>query len=255
MSARTAHSVPATTSQDLWLSTVADRPDAPRRLVCFPHAGGSASFFRGWSAVRGTAVHAVRYPGRAERLAEPCATDLRMLAGEIAEVLLPLADRPLALFGHSLGAAVALETARALQSRGVHLAHLFVSGSRAAPLPPPEPNPDDDVDDAALAARLAGMGGTDPELAADPFFQELVIPYVRADGRMFHDYVMTPGPLLTCPVTSVVGDADTDADLRPWPELTWGRFREQLVPGDHFYLVDEPPYGLVEAAWGAVPTR
>ncbi|WP_405554219.1 thioesterase II family protein [Streptomyces sp. NBC_01171] len=240
-------------THELWLHTVAERPDATHRLVCFPHAGGSASFFREWAAVPDCTVHAVRYPGRAERLAEPCATDLRALADDIARALLPLADRPLVLFGHSLGAAVALETARSLQGRGVGIAHLFASGSRNAPLPEPEPFTDDGEDDATVAARLVAMGGTDPELAADPFFQELVIPYVRADGRLFHSYAMDPGPLLTCPVTTIVGDADADADLRPWPELTSGPFRERTVRGGHFYLIDEPPYALVEQELAGAP--
>jgi len=243
------------TPQSLWLQTVADRPDAARQLVCFPHAGGSASFFREWSAVPDSAVYAVRYPGRAERMAEPCATDLRALAGEIAEALLPLADRPLTLFGHSMGAAVALETARSLQVRGVHVAHLFASGTRNAPLPEPAPYTEDEDDDATVAARLVSMGGTDPELAADPFFQELVIPYVRADGRLFHGYAMMPEPVLTCPVTTIVGDSDVDADLRPWPELTSGPFRERTVRGGHFYLIDEPPYALVEAELTTAPAR
>lgn len=244
------------TLQDTWLQTVVDRPDAERRLVCFPHAGGSASFYREWSAVRHTSVYAVRYPGRAERMAEPCATDLRELAARIAEALEPLTDRPLSLFGHSLGAAVALETARSLQERGLPVAHLFASGSRNAPLPEPEPYTEDEDDDATVAARLVSMGGTDPELAGDPFFHELVIPYVRADGRMFHDYTMAPGPLLTCPVTTLVGDTDEDADRRPWPELTSGPFREATVRGGHFYLIDEPPHALVEEVLGGLrPAR
>jgi surfactin synthase thioesterase subunit len=243
------------TLRDRWLHTTADRPSAPRRLVCFPHAGGSASFFRQWCAVRDSAVYAVRYPGRAERMAELCATDLRALAADIAEALLPLADRPLALFGHSMGAAVALETARSLRDRGVHVAHLFASGSRNAPLPEPEPYPEVEDDDATVAARLVSMGGTDPAVAADPFFQELVIPYVRADGRLFQSYAMAPGPVLSCPITAIVGDADADADLRPWPELTYGRFRQRAVPGGHFYLIDQPPYALVEEELSAAPAR
>lgn len=62
---------------------------------------------------------------------------------------------------------------------------------------------------------------------------------------MFHSYIPRPEPLLRCPVTTIVGDADPDADRRPWSELTGGGFREQRVPGDHFYLVPEPPYALV----------
>ncbi|MET8849707.1 alpha/beta fold hydrolase [Amycolatopsis sp. NPDC004625] len=234
---------------DVWLQCTVVHGEPRPRLVCFPHAGGSASFFRDWGRHLGDLeVHAVRYPGRAERLDEPPPEDLARLGREIAEALLPLADRPIALFGHSLGAVVALETARSLEAAGVRPAHLFASGARHAPYPGPPPGELEDDD--TTASRLAALGGTDPELAADPLFQELVLPYVRSDGRMFHAYGHRPEPLLRCPVTSIVGDADVDADRRPWAELTEGTFRERNVRGDHFYLVAEPPYPLVRECLG-----
>ena len=54
---------------DSWLHCAVPHPEAGRRLVCLPHAGGSASFFREWGGhLPGIEVHAVRYPGRAEAL-------------------------------------------------------------------------------------------------------------------------------------------------------------------------------------------
>ncbi|MER7165424.1 alpha/beta fold hydrolase [Micromonospora sp. NPDC000207] len=229
---------------DRWLHRAVECPDPRRRLVAFPHAGGSATFFRDWGRhLPGTEVLAVRYPGRAERIDEPLPSDLTRLAADVADVLTERADLPLVLFGHSMGAVVALETARALQDRGVRPAHLVASGSRAAPLPPPEPD-DSDGDD--LALRLAELGGTDRAMLDDPFFQELVLPYIRSDGEMFHSYRHRTDPVLHCPVTTVVGDVDADADRRPWPELTDAGFREHVVPGHHFYLVDQPPYELLD---------
>ncbi|MEV5957082.1 alpha/beta fold hydrolase [Streptomyces sp. NPDC051987] len=232
-----------------WLHCPLPLPDPPRRLVCFPHAGGSAAFFREWGEqLPGIEVHAVRYPGRAERIAEPAATDLRQLAHAIADVLEPLADRPLLLFGHSMGAVVALETARCLERRGIHPAHLVASGSRDAPYPGPEELTEPDEDDATVVARLLALGGTDPALAADPEFQQLVVPYVRDDGRMFHGYSPRPDDEpLRCPVTTIAGDVDEDADRRPWHELTVGPHREHIVTGDHFYLVPRPPFSLLQA--------
>ncbi|WAZ27319.1 thioesterase domain-containing protein [Streptomyces cinnabarinus] len=112
---------------------------AVHRLVCLPHAGGSASVFKEWgSNLPGIEVQAVRCPGRAERIDERSPTDLHHLAFEIADTFDPSDERPKALFGHGMGALVALEAARVFQAGGTRLAHLFASGTRnAASYPSP----------------------------------------------------------------------------------------------------------------------
>ncbi|MFF3222390.1 thioesterase II family protein [Nocardia suismassiliense] len=237
-----------TQSTEQWLECDVVRLEAPQRLICFPHAGGSASFFRQWGRqLNDIEVCAVRYPGRAQRMAEPSPTDLQHLGADIAEALVSLSDRPMALFGHSMGAVVALETARHLEEQGISVAHLFASGSRNAPLPDSAADQAEEDPD-MLSQRLIDLGGTNAELVADPFFQELVLPYILGDARMFHSYSNRALPLLRCPVTTIFGDADADSDRRPWPELTEGTFCEQLVSGDHFYLTPNPPFDLIRTS-------
>ncbi|MFH8757262.1 thioesterase II family protein [Streptomyces atroolivaceus] len=235
-----------------WLHCTIRRPDASYRLICFPHAGGSASAFRGWAdGLPEYEVHAVCYPGRAARLDEPLPTDLPRLAADTAQALRPLLDRPVAFLGHSMGAVVAFETARLLQAEGHQVAHLFASGARAPQLARPEGSGTAGMDDDAIADALTALGGTDAELLADPDFRELVLPYVCGDFRMFDAYTHRPGAALACPVTAIAGDADPQVGAHhaaAWSEVTDGPFTHHTVPGDHFYLTPRPPFRLIEAA-------
>ncbi|GAA0960546.1 thioesterase II family protein [Actinocorallia libanotica] len=233
-----------------WLRCPDPRPWATTRLVCFPHAGGSAVAYRTWGKAASPAleVHAVQYPGRADRIREPMMSDARQAARLIAAALAPLTDRPLALFGHSMGTILAYETALALQARGVPPAHLFLSGAPAVHLRDESGNPADKDDD-ALVAHLVELGGTDGAALSDPELRALVLPYVRADYRLIQKYAHRPGPRLTCPVTGLAGDADphgTVEKVARWGELTDGAFELKAFPGDHFYLNDRQEELLAE---------
>src|SRR4051812_25453397 len=107
----------ATGSTNLWLRRFHPVSDPPIRLACLPHAGGSASFFLPVSKTffPHCEVLAVQYPGRQDRRHEKCIDNVSELADLVAEQLLGLTDRPLAIFGHSMGATVAFEVALRLE--------------------------------------------------------------------------------------------------------------------------------------------
>ncbi|GAA4617558.1 alpha/beta fold hydrolase [Actinoallomurus liliacearum] len=226
-----------------WLRCFQARPAAATRLICFPHAGGSAAFYRPLAmAATEVEVHIAEYPGRADRLFEPLVDDAGRIARAVTEALGPLLDRPVALFGHSMGATIAHETARLLTARGVPPTHLFVSASRASHDRPGGPADEvlHDKDDDAFVAELVRLGGTDARALADPQLRELVLPYVRSDFRLIETYRHEPGPRLDLPITAFSGNADpivTIAQAERWAELTTGEFTLRVFPGDHFYVV------------------
>lgn len=225
-----------------WFRCADPRPDAAVRLFCFPHAGGSAVFYRTWSAriAEHVELSVVQYPGRADRLAEPVIEDAPTLVRRVTTALSPLCDRPVALFGHSMGAVIAYEVARSLQTLGSPPVHLFVSGHRSADLPGDVRY--SQLDDDALVETLMRMGGTDAELFADPDLRELVLPYVRGDLRLLDLYRHRPEPKLSVPITAIMAaDDETEPpDLAPgWADLTSGAFAQLVLPGDHFYLVPQ----------------
>lgn len=225
-----------------WIRRYHPAPSAGARLVCFPHAGGSASYYRPLSAqlVSRLDTAVVQYPGRQDRRGEPPVTDIAVLAEHVATALsADPDDRPLALFGHSMGALAAYEVALRLQRPPVAL---VVSGKRAPSTAVPETV--HLLDDAGILAGLRGLSGTDAVLFSEPELQAMALPALRADYAALGAYRWTPRPSPACPITVLGGDRDP---LAPVPELAeWGGHTSagltmEIFPGGHFYLTDHLP--------------
>lgn len=223
-----------------WLRVYHSPPAARLRLVCLPHAGGSASAYRSWAALLPEAIElvAIQYPGREDRLADPLIDDIAEVIERISAALRTLPSRPYALFGHSMGSAVAYELAHHLRVSGQpEPVRLFVSGRRA---------PADAVggsvhlgDDEALCTELLRLGGTDAQVLADPALRRMVLTYVRNDYRLIERYRPTSRPPLACPVTAFAGQDDPEfstAHSVGWARLSTGGTDAESFPGSHFYL-------------------
>lgn len=240
--ARGGQPVPPTGSR--WLRRFHHAPrDAPRLLV-LPHAGGNASYFFPLSAALEpyADVLVVQYPGRQERFGEPCVESLHDMADLITSQLLDapgdLLDRPLAVFGHSMGASLAFEVACRLRDAGLPPAALTVSGRRAPSIP--APGSVHLADDERLIADMKLLGGTDERMLDHPELLAAILPAVRSDYVATETYRFHGAAPLDCPITALIGDTDPRVDepqARAWRTHTTGVFRLRSYAGGHFFLV------------------
>ena len=217
-----------------------DRPSADVRLFCLPFAGGSAATYRTWGSQLPSRIDVcpVELPGRGTRFAEPPMRDFAALVDHLAEALEPLFDRPVAFFGHSLGARVALELARRQLGRVVHL---YASACPAPHRDRASASAHGAMSDEDLVALLRRWGGTPEEVLQNAELLALALPILRADLGLLDAYQGTATPRLDCPITVFAGTKDEDIpleDARAWSECTSAEHRLVVLEAGHFFVTE-----------------
>lgn len=230
--------------------------------VCLPHAGCGASAFANTARqfLQNTQNCIYRYPARETRLAEPPAVDLKNLASRILDELPPQLDqRPMAVFGHSMGARIGYEIAHQMLMRGNRpLRKLVVSSS-------PAPNLARPIDQSYRGSRedfvsyLHRLGGMPAELLEVEELVDLLLPALRADFAMLDAYEPTaPLPSLSCPIDVFYSPEDrstTFKEVEGWADISSGKVTFHKLTGGHFYFSSQKQTLTQILTGGADTTR
>ncbi|MEU3626944.1 thioesterase II family protein [Amycolatopsis coloradensis] len=216
----------------------APAPGAGVRLVCCPHAGASAAAFAAMAVAVPSTIEAlcVEYPGRGGKRGAGIG-DIGEVADRICAEVLDRGDVPVAVYGHSMGAAVAFEVTWRLEQEGAEPTRLFVSG-RKAPSTALElalPGNED------IVAELRALGGIPPRILGRPAFRDMIVSVVRNDYRANLAYRAAPERVVRAPITFLLAAGDPYVDVeaaRAWTRHTSAELRVTRFPGDHFFLRD-----------------
>ncbi|BCA53912.1 thioesterase [Nitrospira sp. KM1] len=210
------------------------------RVVGIPYAGGGPAMFRSWAQELPSNIElcAVQLPGREGRMKEEPIRDLRDVVDELAEAITGVLDRPIVLFGHSIGGLIAFELTRELRRRyGFEPVHLFVSGC-----PAPQSSIGEllyDLPDAEFLEHMRRFNGTPKEVLEHPELMQLLLPVLRADFALRDTYEYREEPPLDCPISCFGGMDDREVDfakLEGWRRHTNGSFEWTMFQGDHFFV-------------------
>jgi surfactin synthase thioesterase subunit len=235
--------VTAADVSNVWIRRYHPAPDSDVRLICFPHAGGSASYFHPVSARFAPTVDVIslQYPGRQDRRHEPCVADIETLADQLADELRTLPAKQTVLFGHSMGAVLAFEVARRLEDAGAWSPSSVVASGRRSPSSWREETVHRLGDDGVIA-EIKALNGTSAALFDDDEILRMAMPSIRNDYRAVEVYRSAPDRTIACPIVVLVGDVDpktTVAEARDWQRHTTGGCRVRVLPGGHFFLVQQ----------------
>ncbi|MFE9452188.1 amino acid adenylation domain-containing protein [Streptomyces sp. NPDC006739] len=235
-------------------------------LVCFPYAGGNAVNYRpmaGELAGSGLTVLAVDLPGHdlAARH-EPFAPITRVAEQVVAEISARGLTRVM-LWGHSSGAAPAVETARRLQERGVHVIRVFLGAQLLGTADERRAAIGDLTGrgDAETAARLAGDSGYTELAELNERHAAHIGAAYRHDclsaHRYFLDALDSPPPVkLSAPVSVVVAADDPHTTGHTHRHRDWLLLAEhvdlyELADGGHYFPRTRPAEAA-RAVLGAV---
>jgi pyochelin biosynthetic protein PchC len=219
-------------------------PDAAATLVCFPYAGGGPRVFRQWPRMLPgfVQVYAAQLAGREGRAAEQPLTDLRSQVTELVAAVRPLGDRPLVLFGHSLGATLAAHVAQEVFPVLSRPSALVVA-ARHSPWGPAPVARESTMDDEELVEAFHRGGGIDKLVLENPELRRAAVGPLRADVRMAESAQWLTEAALSSPLYALWGTRDPaigESEMRHWARFSSGVFRAFPMPGGHLFATTDP---------------
>jgi len=210
-----------------------------RKIVAvFHHAGGSGlSFLRlAKRLAPDLELRLAEIPGRGASAGQPLPPSLTDFAAAAAAEIVGWENRPLVLYGHSMGGLLAYEVALRLPPNCAP-EKLIVSACRS----PGSRHEISDLTDEALL-RTASMYGSLTQELSSKEVQAYFLSQLRVDLELLRQYEPNRQPI-AAPLLVLGGEEDLvvkAADLQGWHAYTQKGFELRLVPGGHFFPFEKP---------------
>jgi len=210
-------------------------------LFLLHFAGGNRYSFQFLTSyLKDFEVIPLELPGRGRRMGEDLLRNFDIAAADLYEQVVRCLDGPdFLIYGHSMGAYLALRVANMLERSGLHPAYLFVSGNAGPGIR--------DSRNRYLMGReefieeLKKLGGIPEELIEDQELFDLFEPVLRADFEIAESNDIDQDPPVSAPLFAMMGSEEEDVEsISNWSRYTRSAYRHEVLTGDHFFIHRHP---------------
>ncbi len=189
---------------------------------------------------------ALELPGRGKRFNEKLLKKKSKAIDDYVEQIKKARnDNPFILFGHSMGATLALSVANKLAVLHNDSPMAIIVSGNAGPGKHDDDRSDTKrylMDDINFKKELQQLGGVPDEVIENEELFELFSPIMRADFEVLEkDNFSERGIKLNVPISAIMGSEEkTNWNITNWKNFTNSRFDSKIVAGNHFFIYDHP---------------
>ncbi|MBD2785472.1 thioesterase [Xenorhabdus sp. DI] len=230
---------------DSVLFSAIKRPEAGVQLLFLHHAGGSCFSYieLAHKLSEFIEVYCLELAGRGMRVSEPFQVDIETVLSDILVSIKRLRlgeDKPLLLFGHSLGAELAYQVTRRLENELPKRQLALIISSRSFIDPEGfKHEPCKEYSDSYVLNILEQCEGTPTDVLANPELRNYVIEIMKNDLILLDSLSRLPKVKLNVPAYILGGDRDNRVPvsrLAEWWQVLPASVKHQIFTGGHFYL-------------------
>lgn len=208
-----------------------------QQLFLFHFAGGNCYSFQFlYPHLKDFDLVPLELPGRGRRIREDLLTDFEMAANDLYDQLIrKLNGNRIVIYGHSMGASLALKVVSMLEVQTKIECTLIVSGSHGPTLKnlPLKYN----LPENEFIEELKLLGGIPDEVYADPDMMQIFLPILRADFQLLELSQLNKLPPLKTTINVIMGDQEKYVDeIGNWQRFSKAAIHTKIYPGGHFFI-------------------
>jgi len=196
-------------------------------------------------------------PGRGKRMNENLLNVFDVAARDLYGQLAPRLNKaPFLIYGHSMGAYLALKVCHLLEAAGRFPAYLIVSGN-AGPRKKENNAYRYLLKQDAFMDMLKDLGGIPEELLSDKELFEFFEPILRADFEVAERHHMENVTPVSAPLYAMMGSLEEEVEeIQNWSRFTQAHFESKVFDGDHFFIHKHAPAiaGVINNCYNRVAT-